>query len=63
MILDLISLAVGAVGGASAAVGVPAVYTYVKSKIVAPVAAKVATVDASVKTAVASVASEVKKTV
>jgi hypothetical protein len=66
MIFDIIS----AVAGAAAAVVSTGVYAFVKSKIVAPVAAEVAKVEApakaavaEVKTEVAAVTAEVKKAV
>jgi hypothetical protein len=66
MIFDILS----AVAGAAAAVVSTGVYTFVKSKIVAPVAAKVApvaakvaTVEATVKADVADVVAEVKKAI
>jgi hypothetical protein len=66
MIFDILS----AVAGAAAAVVSTGVYTFVKSKIVAPVAAEVAKIEApakaavaEVKTEVAAVTAEVKKAV
>lgn len=59
----IVTIAISAVAGAVAAVVSSKVYAYVKNKIVTPVEAKAATVEAIVKTDATAAVAEVKKAV